>query len=473
MSKRVLTGSLTFLLLAASAWGKVFIRWTLPAVPPRALGITEVVMPFAPDSASAVRDATRQGYRVYLEVGFAQFASAEKLLGNSGIAGFLVEPGNSQQAGEQLQKLQPGNPKVPIRLLSSNGKQPQMRGQTVSTRNGVLQVSSPTAQPWLDSNLAMVRFARSSHPGVTPIYTFAWELKDSLEQENGPRVDDYLLAIAESGAIQADLVVDLHPSLEKGLMQNQPAALAVWSRIRSFMRFASATLPMNMAPWSNIGLITSDYDAAYEPMNLMARHNIPFRVCSQISAQVLDNLKVAVALTPPDPPQADVLNTYASGGGTVIVVEPKGQYPWQSLQRVETAEREFSYAVGKGRVFELAEPISDPESFAEEIRRLAPKNDVLISLWNALTTIAVPYRDDRSGDVLVEFVNFAEEPMRIQLQLKGSYSSIRYETPDHGCCQELNAVKHDGFTDFVIPSLVIGGRVHLKAAVSTKESSQH
>jgi hypothetical protein len=207
-------------------------------------------------------------------------------------------------------------------------------------------------------------------------------------------------------------------------------------------------------------------------MNLMARHNIPFRIFSEVNPRALESLNVAVALSPADQTQVEALSTFAERGGTVIVVDAKGKYPWQSVQPVQTAEHAVSYAAGKGRVFELSEPISDPETFAEDVRRLTPKNDVLISLWNALTTIAVPYRDDRNGDVVLELVNFAEEPIRIQVQLKGSYSSIRYETPNHGCCEDLTPVKHDGFTDFIIPSLVIGGRVHLKGANSSPNSNK-
>jgi len=47
------------------------------------------------------------------------------------------------------------------------------------------------------------------------------------------------------------------------------------------------------------------------------------------------------------------------------------------------------------------------------------------------------------------------------VQVKGTFSNIRYETPEHGCCQTLDTVKRDGFTEFVIPELTIAGRVHL------------
>ena len=90
------------------------------------------------------------------------------------------------------------------------------------------------------------------------------------------------------------------------------------------------------------------------------------------------------------------------------------------------------------------------------------KQEVLISLWNSLTTIAVPYQEPRGGVDMLELVNYAEEPLRVQVQVKGSFHSIRYETPESGCCESLTPVQRDGFTEFVIPGLRIGGRVHLK-----------
>ena len=105
--------------------------------------------------------------------------------------------------------------------------------------------------------------------------------------------------------------------------------------------------------------------------------------------------------------------------------------------------------------------MTDPEVFAQDIRRLLGKRDSLLSLWNGLTTIAVPYKDRRGSLAAIELVNYAADPLRIQVQVKGRFPSIRYETPEHGCCESLVPVRHDGFTEFVIPELRIAGRVHL------------
>jgi hypothetical protein len=79
-----------------------------------------------------------------------------------------------------------------------------------------------------------------------------------------------------------------------------------------------------------------------------------------------------------------------------------------------------------------------------------------------LTTIAVPYREHGGPVKLIELVNYAGEPLRVQVQVKGSFASIRYETADHKCCESLVPVERNGFTEFVIPELRIAGRVHLE-----------
>jgi len=470
MSNRKRALFLFLFLLPRPLWGKVFVRWTAATLPGTPLGIRELVIPWNRNRTALLHTALAQGYRVYAEVPVQQVSDAFKWLAKESIEGVVVDAGNGPDAAREIEKLRSAHSKVKM-LVSLDGKQPQMRGQTVVTRNGVLQVSSPTAQPWLDSNLAMVRFHQESRPGETLLYTFAWELKDTLQQQNGPSVEDYSLAIAESGAIHADLLLSVHQKLQKALLDSEPAAWSSWKKLIPYMQFALRDELDRLHPWSNVAVIAGDYDTAYEPMNLMARHNIPFRIVSgEVTERALQGVTLVAALTAPDQPGIRVLNAFAQEGGTVILVDANGKYPWHSSPPIPAAEHAVSYAAGKGRVIELSEPVSDPETFAQDLRRVAPKGSTLISLWNALTTTAVPYRDDRNGRVVVELVNFAEEPMRIQVQVKGVYSSARYETPDRGCCQDLSPVQHDGFTDFVVPSLAIAGRVHLEAAGSREPS---
>src|SRR5439155_1811682 len=107
-----------------------------------------------------------------------------------------------------------------------------------------------------------------------------------------------------------------------------------------------------------------------------------------------------------------------------------------------------------------------PESFAQDIRRLIDHHKIRISLWNALTTVAVLYRPTGTPRRIVELLNYAEEPLQVQVQVKGSFRSIRFESPEQGCCESLKSTVRDGFTEFVVPSLNLDRK-------STRLNSSH
>jgi len=213
-------------------------------------------------------------------------------------------------------------------------------------------------------------------------------------------------------------------------------------------------------------VITDSYQKSYEPINLLARHNIPFAVlkASDLKPRSLDRFTLLVVFATPDDPAMKALADFASKGGVVVVVDAHGPYPWQSGQPVPAGEHSVAYAAGKGRIIELQGQVIDPETFAQDIRRLLDKDqkkdELALSLWNALTVVAVSYQSP-GGEKLVELVNYAEEPISVQVRIKGSFSSIRYETPGRACCQSLTPTQRGAFTEFVVPALRIAGRVHL------------
>jgi len=141
-------------------------------------------------------------------------------------------------------------------------------------------------------------------------------------------------------------------------------------------------------------------------------------------------------------------------------------YPWHSSEARKISDDSVSYVLGEGRVIELKSPISDPETFARDIRGLIDNGKLEISLWNALTTIGVLYREPSSENKVVELVNYAADPLEVQIRVKGEFPLIRYESPERGCCEAISPVIRDGFTEFSVPSLTISGRVHLQKTKS-------
>jgi len=91
------------------------------------------------------------------------------------------------------------------------------------------------------------------------------------------------------------------------------------------------------------------------------------------------------------------------------------------------------------------------------------KQTIPVSLWNSLTTLVRAYPGERADEVVVELVNYAKESVEVQVRVKGGFDSVRFESPEGGCCKTLKPSRVDGFTEFVVPDLVIGGRVYLAA----------
>ncbi len=453
-------------IFSPSAWSTVFVQWNDASLPPASsLGVNQIVLAWERGVPTALwATARKQGYRVYVETPLNQATSAAKGCAEKSCAGIILKvlEAESAETEKSIASLRSAYPKLRVLVLSPTGKQPKMRGSLIIKRNSVLEVSSPTAQPWIDTNLAFIKTEQRSRRPQIPLYTFSWA-------DQGPQTiltaDDYSLAVAEAGAFHADLVLQLDEHLQQGLNKRGSEAWALWNQVRSTVKFFADASAGVLEPAANVAVVVDQLDPSDEVANLLSRHNIPFQVfiAADLKTEQLKGFDIVIVFAKPDAETVERIKNLATGGATVVAVDAHGKYSWQSSQPVQLNEHTTSYPVGNGKVLELAEPVSDPETFAQDIRRLLGRQNALLSLWNGLTTIAVPYKDRGARMTLLELVNYAGEPLRLQVQVKGSFSTIRYETPEHGCCESLEPVKHDGFTEFVIPEIRIAGRVHLES----------
>jgi hypothetical protein len=462
-------------LLAQPGTPKVYVRWTQRVLPPaKTLGVDELVIPWSDAAQGLIAEAKKQGYRVFVEVKFQDAQAAADASAKAGIAGIILtgEAKEQNQVQQAAQKLRAANPKVKILILDAGGKQPDMRGWLVFKKDGILQVSSPTSQPWLDANLTLVLHERAYQSDQRPLYTFSWDVSDPLVKEQGPKPEDYSLAIAEAGAYHADLILEMYEKQQKGLAEGDKQALADWKQVKRYIDFYERANPGAAEPQARVGVLTEDYDLPYEPMNLMARHNIPFRVrrSSEVKAHDLDKLDVVIAFAALSKEQVDAINDFATRGGVAVLVNLPGAYPWESSTPEKKGEHVAKYTVGKGRVIELGEALTDPETFAQDVRRLMAKEQIPVSLWNSLTTLTVSYDGEKASETTVELVNYAEEATQVQVQVRGKFASVHLETPERGCCETLKASHVDGMTEFVVPDVVIGARVHLTGTASRSTS---
>lgn len=413
--------ALGFVLLAAPVRAEVLVRWDQPRVPDRAaLGIESLVIPI--EQIDAIQDAARKGYRVFVDVDGSR--SGRRTIPPAARGGVVVR-GEVSDAQMRRMRADLPDPAARVIVLEERGKWPHVRLNEMTSRDGVLQISSRTAQPWLEHNHALVRIAGLTGDSSRAL-SHAWTRRTPSGQTNEPSLDDYLLAIAEAGSAGVSLVLRLHPNLQDALLRGLPDARREWRAIREAIVFES-WVPAGYAAMADVAVVVRDPWAFYEPLNLLARHN------------------VAVRLLSPDGLPGDAL------APLVIVVDPPGPPVLAALE---------AHKAGDGEVMHLDEPVVDPNAFALDVRnRLGPERRS-VDVWNGITVLLTSWRDEADGTMVVRVVNYAHLPRPVQLRIRGSFSRVHLEVP--GEEPRLIPFVHRGSAaEVVIPSVRAGARLFL------------
>jgi hypothetical protein len=451
---------LAFVLLFCSVEhgrAEILVRWDQDQVPPReSLGVSRLVVPAS--RTAAVRNAAKQGYEIYLEVEAAKMTAmlprAERLAG-------IVVVGATAAHAAQLERWQQAATKVRVLTVEPGAKWPHIRTNWVTKSKDVLQVTRRSAQPWIENNAALLRIARGAGHASSHVVTYAWKPITLSEIDEGPQLENYLVAIAETGSFGGTLVLPLHERFQRRLALGQPRARADWDAIRRSIDFYSWGLPDRYIPLANVGVVTSEPMRSYEAMNLLSRHNLPFAVVppARLNAEGLSGFDVVIVADKPGAAQTDALAGFARTGGTVLLTEAPATSPWQTSVVTKTADR-VTYEVGKGHVVQLTTPITNPDAFALDVRQILGRERRIIDIWNGITVIAASFQEPDGSSMLVTALNYAHQQMPVQFRVKGTFSTVQYESPEEPA-RLLSHQQRDGYTEFLLPALHIGGRVFL------------
>jgi len=450
------------------AAAKAFFRIAasrLPAADKTA--IEELVLTWPLKDSSILTEFRSQGYHVWLQCDAKDVAPAVQLAERAAVRGLIVTNAAEWKPfpGQELGSDAATHKNLAFRVLLSGGKQPQMRGRLVVERDGILQVSSPSTQPWLDTNLAVARLGQSVYPdSAFPLmYDFHWTPPETPAGTSYPDVEDYALAIAESDAIHTDVVIDLPTSLQSALVAGEAEAWSLWSKVVPHLYFSSHAPIANVRPLAGVGVVVCDRQASYEAVNLMARHNLAFEAVgpSGLTAEHFANWNAVVVFCALPTEAVAALRGFAAKGAIVLFVNPHQEFPWHQTTPLRREPHLTTYAVGAGEIVELGQPVIDPENFARDLRRLIGPERSMLALWNSLTALAIPYREQGQSGTLLYLVNYSERPDSLQVQVKGHFTGVRLESPEENCCVSLRFVERNGFTEFTVPSLRVAARVHL------------
>jgi hypothetical protein len=369
-----------------------------------------------------------------------------------------------------------------VRTLEERGKWPHIRSNWVTNENGVLQVSSRTQQPWIENNAALIKIAQVAQPDATPLLTYPWTPITLSDIQEGPALENYLVAIAESGSFGADLVLPLHERFENDLLLGLPQARAWWTDIRRTIAFYASNLPNRYQAAATIGVVTADPMRWFEVMNLLARHTLPFDLIPRDKfaadgsggAHDLSKLDLLVMLDAPDARQAGILTKFAENGGTVVLPGVQGKFPWETAAPAAKTETQTTYTVGKGRIVEHRDPPANPDAFAQQMRQLLGRDGRVMQTWNGITVIAARYEApaaDTSHTALLTALNYSYQELPLQVRVPGKFSAVQFESPETAMTL-LPYQQRDGFTEFVIPALRVGGRVFLTPDTAASAGSR-
>ena len=311
---------------------------------------------------------------------------------------------------------------------------------------------TPSSQPWIESNMWLVRSFRLALP-LRQVWI-------SNQLENASDVD-YLRAVADAAAAGGRWIVSLDDALRTKLRAGDTSALQAWRRLSSYLKFAEAHAAWRaLPPFGNVGIVpdtaSTKQDLIDEYLKLASRRQVPYRLLARSALDPAAVAKfralVATELDPPSAAERKLLQDFAQNGGLVIVGPSWGGAP--------KTEPFAEVPTGKGRVVVYKDP--DPEAVARDLKELLSDDDLGVVPFNVPSVITLASGGDPGQPLLVQLVNYSDHPAEaITLRVAGKFRSARLETPE-GSAVPLELRDAEGTTEVTISKLSLWGTVSME-----------
>ncbi len=336
-------------------------------------------------------------------------------------------------------------------LLAVEGVRPSARNLAdMGIRAG------PSAQPWIDSNIWLVRSFRLEL-GWRPIW---------IDQE--PRTTaqgDYARCVADAAVAGGRWIVALDDDLRVRLLRRDAEALDTWRSVGSYLKFAENHAEWRaLEPYGNLAIILDtageDPDYSDEILNLVARRQVPYRLIerSRLSPESLEGLQavLAVDLASPSGTERQTLLDFAERGGLVVSGPSWGNAP----DRNDYAE----IPAGRGRIVVYKEQPPDPEMVARDMLDLLEPEVMGLTAFNVPSVLTYVSVEGSGRRALVQLLNYATSPFdsRITLRLNGNFKTARMHTPESAPFDLEVRAMPNGRTEISVPRLAVWGAVLLE-----------
>ena len=385
----------------------------------------------------------------------------------AGLDGLVLDgefPGGAAFVGQVEKALGAANSKVLVLPIAPEAagertsKRPVVvvQGVRPSARNladmGIR--SGPSAEPWIDSNIWLVRSFRS--PSASRQVWISQEPKAATP-------GDYLRCTAEAAVAGGRWVVALDDKLRAMLFKKDAEALATWRSIATYLKFAEdRRLWRGFQPYGNLAIILDTRgafpDISNEYLNLVARRQVPYRLIlrSELSAASIEGLQAVLAadLAPPTEAERKMLRTFAENGGLVVAGPSWGDPP------KDKPYAEFT--LGKGRVAVYKDEPPDPESVARDMQELLSPEEMGVSAFNVPSVLTYASTADSGKRMLVQLLNYSRYPAEaLTIRVNGSFKTARLFVPEAAPI-DLPLSKVGNRTEIAIRELAVWGGLLLE-----------
>jgi hypothetical protein len=313
--------------------------------------------------------------------------------------------------------------------------------------------AGPSSEPWIDSNLWLVRSVHSSG-GDRPVW-----LMETLPADAAPV--DYLRAIADAAAGGGRWAIALSDELRHGLRAKQADAIAIWRQMDAFLKFQHEHAEWYGYPALPIYGFVQDSsgkarDVSGEHLNLAIRQRLSLRVIerAQLGAAALDGLRAVHAIDVDQPTAAErtLLTEFARAGG-LLVVGPS----WQPGGNPET-EGYATVPTGEGQVV-IYRDDADPGELAKSLVELLGRENLGVRLFRASAVLSHSAVADARKAIVVHLLNYASYPAEaVLIRVDGDFRRARLYTPE-GTPQELTVEKSGGRVEVTVGRLPVYGVV--------------
>lgn len=337
----------------------------------------------------------------------------------------------------------------PAAILAVKGAWPQARELS---EMGI--TASASSQPWIDSNIWLVRSLRAAGD-LRPVWiSYAPRAKSAAE---------YQRAVADAAIAGGHWVLALDDGLRASLLRKQPAALEAWRRVGGCLKFYQEHADWReFLPQGPLGIVLdrggSNPEIADEYLNLIARRQVPYRVIerARLGPAAIKGLAGVLIAGLPAPTDAErkVLLAFAEEGGLVVAGSSWGTEVPRDQPFAEMPS-------GKGRIVVYRDDLPDPESVSRDMPDLL-RGALKVWFFNTPSVLAYASSDASGERVLLQLLNYGRHPSEaLTVRLAGEFRTARLFTPE-SAVTDLPMDKTGGRTEIFIPAVAVSGALLLE-----------